>query len=138
MMYLLLKSLHIVSVMVFIGGVLMLSIGIGIPNLVVQRAVRRWDRRVTVIALALTWMTGLTIALQGHWFGDLWLGLKLVLVTGLSCLHGVLSGTMLRMERDGAETTPFPFRRTGAMTIISVAAIVALVTIKHWEFQSPM
>jgi hypothetical protein len=45
---------------------------------------------------------------------------------------------MRRMERDGTETSLFPLRRTGAMTIISVAAIVALVTIKHWEFQSPM
>ena len=131
MIYLLIKAAHITSVTTFIGGLLMLSVSIGTSNLVVQRTVRRWDRRVTFPALALVWITGLTIALQGHWFGDWWLTIKLILVAGLSGLHGVLSGTIRRMERDGMVAAPAPFRKAGAVTIATMGMIALLVMIKH-------
>ncbi len=133
MSYQLIKALHVTSVMAFIGGLLMMSIAIGIPNLTVQRAVRRWDRRVTLPALALLWASGATIAMHGGWFGDVWLTCKLLFVAGLSALHGMLSGTMRRIERDApqAVAVPLPFRHAGAITLVATAAIVLLVMVKR-------
>ncbi|WP_345891875.1 hypothetical protein [Burkholderia sp. Ap-962] len=96
MIYLLIKSLHVASVMTFVAGTLILAMCISIDNLVVLRTVRRWNSRVTTPALTLVWITGPSIAVMGHWFGAVWLSVKLVLVVGLSILHGVLSGSLQR------------------------------------------
>ncbi|AVR29386.1 hypothetical protein EZV77_08575 [Burkholderia thailandensis] len=131
MIYLLLKAVHVASITVFVGGLLVLAIGIRIPNLVVQRAVLQWDRRATLPALALVWASGVTIALLGHWFGDAWLSAKLVLVAALSALHGILAGRLRRMARDGSTVAPVWLHTgIGAGIVATAAAAIALVVIK--------
>jgi len=131
MIYLLLKAAHVVAVVTFVGGLLMLSVGIRIANLAVHRAVRRWDRSVTVPALALVWITGIAIALSGHWFGAAWLSVKLAVVTALSALHGMLAGTLRRMERDDLVVVPAQWlgHAAGAV-VVAVGIVVGLVVIK--------
>ncbi|MEN8517231.1 MULTISPECIES: CopD family protein [Burkholderia] len=131
MIYLLLKAAHVVAVVTFVGGLLMLSVGIRIANLAVHRAVRRWDRSVTVPALALVWITGIAIALSGHWFGAAWLSVKLAVVTALSALHGMLAGTLRRMERDDLVVVPAQWLGHAAGAVVVAAGIVVgLVVIK--------
>ncbi|MDR6499929.1 CopD family protein [Burkholderia sp. DN3021] len=131
MIYLLLKAAHVVAVVTFVGGLLMLSVGVRIANLAVHRAVRRWDRSVTVPALALVWITGIAIALSGHWFGAAWLSVKLVVVTALSALHGMLAGTLRRMERDDLVVVPAQWLGQAAGAVVVAAGIVVgLVVIK--------
>ncbi|AXF25066.1 hypothetical protein CUJ89_18035 [Burkholderia pyrrocinia] len=131
MIYLVLKAVHVVAVVTFVGGLLMLSVGVRIANLAVHRAVRRWDRAVTAPALALVWITGIAIALSGHWFGAAWLSVKLVVVVALSALHGILAGTLRRMERDDLVVVPAPWlgHATGAV-VVATGIVVALVVIK--------
>ncbi|WP_321788618.1 CopD family protein [Burkholderia pyrrocinia] len=131
MIYLLLKAAHVVAVVTFVGGLLMLSVGVRIANLAVHRAVRRWDRSVTAPALALVWMTGIAIALSGHWFGAAWLSAKLVVVTALSVLHGMLAGTLRRMERDDLVVVPAQWlgHAAGAV-VVATGIVVGLVVIK--------
>ncbi|WP_338640576.1 CopD family protein [Burkholderia pyrrocinia] len=131
MIYLLLKAAHVVAVVTFVGGLLMLSVAIRIANLAVHRAVRRWDRSVTAPALALVWITGIAIALSGHWFGAAWLSVKLAVVTALSALHGMLAGTLRRMERDDLVVVPAQWlgQAAGAV-VVATGIVVGLVVIK--------
>ncbi|ABI90311.1 hypothetical protein CH72_4799 [Burkholderia ambifaria AMMD] len=131
MIYLVLKAVHVAAVVTFVGGLLMLSIGVRIANLAVHRAVRRWDRTVTAPALALVWITGIAIALNGHWFGATWLSVKLVVVTALAALHGILAGTLRRMERDDLVVVPARWLGQAAGAVVAAAGIVVgLVLIK--------
>jgi len=131
MIYLWLKAVHVVAVVTFVGGLLMLSVGVRIANLAVNRAVRRWDRTVTAPALALVWIAGIALALYGHWFGAAWLSAKLVVVVALSALHGILAGTLRRMERDDLVVVPAPWLGQAAGAVVAATAIVVgLVVIK--------
>ncbi|VWC85877.1 hypothetical protein BLA50215_01557 [Burkholderia lata] len=131
MIYLWLKAVHVVAVVTFVGGLLMLSIGVRIANLAVHRAVRRWDRTVTAPALALVWIAGIALALNGQWFGAAWLSVKLVVVVALSALHGILAGTLRRMERDDLVVVPAPWLGQAAGAVVAATAIVVgLVVVK--------
>ncbi|RQR61858.1 hypothetical protein DIE07_07385 [Burkholderia sp. Bp9002] len=131
MSYLLLKAAHVLAVITFAGGLLMLSVCVRIANLAVHRAVRRWDRAVTAPALAFVWITGIALALHGHWFGNAWLSAKLVVVVGLSALHGMLAGTLRRMARDDLVVVPKPWlgQAAGAV-VIATGIVVGLVVVK--------
>lgn len=102
MMYLLIKSLHVCSVIFWIGGMLLQSLLLlaarSLPGPILPleltrlRMLHQWDRTITIPAMMMTWMTGLFIATQGNWFGNHWLTLKLVIVIVLSAVHGMLAG----------------------------------------------
>ncbi|MDY7789277.1 CopD family protein [Burkholderia ubonensis] len=131
MTYLLLKAVHVLAVVTFVGGLLTLSVGVRIANLAVHRAVRRWDRAVTTPALAIMWISGITIALSGRWFGDAWLSAKLVAVVALSALHGILAGTLRRMERDDLVVAPAQWLgQAGGAVVVATGIVVGLVVIK--------
>ncbi|KVH57961.1 hypothetical protein WS89_21285 [Burkholderia sp. MSMB1072] len=131
MIYLVLKAVHLVAVVTFVGGLLLSSVGVRIANLAVHRAVRRWDRTVTAPALALVWIAGIALALSGHWFGAAWLSAKLALVAALSVLHGILAGTLRRMERDDLVVMPAPWLGQAAgAAIVAIALVVGLAVIK--------
>ncbi|KWO43487.1 hypothetical protein WT97_17270 [Burkholderia sp. MSMB1459WGS] len=131
MIYLVLKAVHLVAVVTFVGGLLLSSVGVRIANLAVHRAVRRWDRTVTAPALALVWIAGIALALSGHWFGAAWLSAKLALVAALSVLHGILAGTLRRMERDDLVVMPAPWLGQAAgAAIVAIGLVVGLAVIK--------
>ena len=106
--YLWLKALHVAAAMMFVGGLLAISIVLlhvaapGAPQRSLAISVHRWDRRVTVPALLLVWALGLTLAVEGRHLGEGWLQLKLILVAALSGLHGIQSGKLRRLA-GGAE-----------------------------------
>ncbi|WP_418014046.1 hypothetical protein [Paraburkholderia caribensis] len=78
------------------------------------------------------WITGLTIALMGHWFGAAWLTAKLILVGFLSILHGTLAGFLRRAERN-EKTRQLPALRFAAPTVIvAVATIAVLAVVKRF------
>lgn len=130
MIYQIIKAIHVASVMSFIGGMLILAVAAKANNLVVLRTVRRWDRCVTLPALGLVWITGLTIAIQGQWFGNTWLTIKLITVAGLSGLHGVLAGALSRIEFESMATVPEYLRQAGVVVIAAVCVISFLVILK--------
>src|SRR4051794_40277555 len=108
--YLWLKAFHIAAATTWISGLVVAGLAItGRPARAgIQTAqdrlpldmIRRWDRRVTLPAMLLTWALGIAMAMQGGWFSSPWLMIKLIIVSAHSALHGVLSGTLRRLERD--------------------------------------
>ncbi|MDQ0319385.1 putative membrane protein [Pararhizobium capsulatum DSM 1112] len=140
MTYLFLKSLHIVAVILWMGGMVLLSVAslwlakAGCPRgereSSVISAVRRWDARVTNPALGLVWLFGITIAYLGDWYMDAWLHAKFVVVLVLSALHGNLTASFRRMENDPARPVPNHLPYSAAITFGGLLVIVLLVVMK--------
>ncbi|MGO4683410.1 CopD family protein [Hyphomicrobium sp. 2TAF46] len=139
--YLWIKALHIVAVVTWIGGMLVVAVTIaavadvrGQQEIATRSAflecVRRWDQRVTSPAMLLVWILGLTLALTGNWFPQTWLLAKLALVLLLSALHGVLSGRLHRLSRSQVPSSPAALRYAGAAVVIATLIIVVLVVTK--------
>lgn len=137
--YLWLKALHIIAVVTWVSGMMIVAVTIAAAG-AGQRAsadlsallgrVRLWDRRVTTPAMLLVWGLGLTLALMGHWFEQPWLSIKLAVVLLLSALHGMLSGTLRRLTRsDGAGAAP-TIRWAAPAILLAVGVVVVLVVVK--------
>ncbi len=140
MIYLFLKSLHIVAVILWMGGMVLLSVAslwlakAGSPRgereTSVISAVRLWDMRVTNPALGLVWLLGISIAWLGDWYMDAWLHAKLVAVIVLSALHGNLTASFRRMENDPGRAVPKHLPYAAAVTFGGLLLIVLLVVLK--------
>jgi protoporphyrinogen IX oxidase len=126
------KALHVVSVLLFIGGVLLVSVFLNAVtsedkyNALIARKIRAWDQMITTPAMLLTWALGITLASVGHWFSDHWLQGKLVFVVVLSGIHGMQSGRLRRLAA-GIEIRPIQFLPA---ILICVVVIIVLVIIK--------
>lgn len=127
------KALHLAAALMFVGGVLVLTIVLDTvriaPGTVALARVRRWDRTVTIPAMLLVWVCGFTLALTAHWLADYWLQAKLVLVVVLSGLHGVHSGRLRRAEHQ----TPGAGRSLAPVVLAMSTTIVALAVMKLWK-----
>lgn len=143
MMYLLLKSLHVVAVLGFASGLLLqvhvlrLYRGLPLPQMPDERQlllrVQYWDRLVTVPALTLTWIFGLAAALHAGWFASGWLKAKLVCVVLLSMLHGLQSGELRRLAL--AATAPGKATLAGHALVpvyLLIGAVTGLAVFKPW------
>lgn len=103
MAYVWLKAVHVASVLLFAGGLLMQTLAVaaaGRGEHAISGMVARWDKRVTLPALLGTWLSGALVAAAGGWLPGRWLWAKLVLVFLLSGLHGLQAGLLGRLERD--------------------------------------
>ena len=129
-----LKALHVAAALAFVGGVLAGSVFLralpeGDPSIApMARQVRHWDRTGTTPAMLLVWGLGLTLATSGQWFAAGWLQAKLVLVMGLSGLHGVQSGRLRRLAC-GAPSRPMP---ATIVTLACAVGIAILAVAKPW------
>jgi putative membrane protein len=139
--YLWLKAMHIVAVVTWIGGMLVVGVTLAAVSGARDRQeiatrsaflahVRRWDQRVTSPAMLLVWIFGLALALTGNWFPQPWLLAKLALVLLLSAQHGVLSGRLRRLARSQEPSSPASLRYAAASVVIATFIIVVLVVSK--------
>lgn len=139
--YLWLKVLHIVAVLTWVGGMLVIAFAnaaiseVGesqesVTRVAFLRSGRRWDRRVTTPAMVLVWVIGLTLALVGHWFPQPWLLVKMTLVLVLSALHGSLSGRLWRSTQGVQMVGTSNARFATPAILATVFMVVALVVIK--------
>lgn len=140
MAYLWLKSFHIVAVIIWIGGMMLAAVTITAFTKAkiasedggrdVLASVRGWDRRVTSPAMLTAWGLGLTIVYLGGWFSSPWLSAKIALVLALSGLHGYLTGTLRRLDRERVAVVPEGAKHSPAVIVLSVLAIVVLAVLK--------
>jgi putative membrane protein len=138
-MYLWIKAFHIVAVISWMAGLLYL------PRLFVyhtaaapgSQQARTFEvmehRLLTYImtpAMALTWILGIALMLQGGFVAAGWLHAKLALVLAMSVLHGFL-GRWARDFRAGrnAHSQKF-FRLINEIPTILMIVIVILVVVK--------
>jgi putative membrane protein len=141
-MYLFIKSLHVVAIATWVGGMIAASLMVAnrqIAALMQDRpcdpwqsleVIRRWDRYMTAPAMVFAWGLGMTMAVQGQWLGSRWLAIKLVIAVVLSALHGLLSGSLRRSGVDMPRPVDSILRHAAPATIVCVAIISFLVIAK--------
>ncbi|ONN64955.1 CopD family protein [Herbaspirillum sp. VT-16-41] len=126
------KAVHVLSAILFCGGVMAVSAFLwsirrnSSGAVGVAAALRRWDHAVTTPAMIFVWTFGLGLALTGHWFNAPWLHAKLFLVVALSAAHGIQSGRLRRIA-NGKVSTSSPLL---PMILISIVGITILAVIK--------
>lgn len=126
-----LLGLHLLAVVIWIGGMLMNGAILGgTPDHATIVSVRRWNLRLVAPAMILVWVLGITLAIQGGWFTAPWLHAKLLVVLILSALHGMQSGTLRRMAADPAKKPSGLLRASAYLTVLGAVVVVFLVTSK--------
>lgn len=124
-MYELLKVLHITSVVVWMGGMIVAS---AMPaGGVTDKAVAPL-RLLMTLGILFTWVAGLFLAQQGGWFSDPWLHIKLALVVILSGFHGVVVARLRGRAYASSQSIIWP--SLPWVMIASVFAISYLVIVK--------
>jgi uncharacterized membrane protein len=130
MLYEFTKAAHIIAVVVLIAGMVTATLFLMRPNMDMANLIKRYDRLVTTPAMLLVWVMGILLAVQGGWFSDAWLWVKIVFVVGLSGLHGAISGRLRRYDGSAVPTqnsSGWIFLSAGFALLI---LIVLLVTTK--------
>jgi protoporphyrinogen IX oxidase len=100
-MYDIAKTLHIVSVIIWVGGMLFASILLARQPSTAVPSLRAMFRLVLTPMMLVVWALGIYLAVSGGWFSQGWLHAKLLVVVILSGLHGMLIGQMRKAEAPG-------------------------------------
>jgi putative membrane protein len=138
-MYLWIKALHIIAVISWMAGMLYL------PRLFVYHAATKpgsessetfkvMERRLLNFimnpAMALTWILGIALMIQGHWIGASWFHAKFVLVIAMSAMHGFFSRYVADFARDRNTHTQKFFRIVNEIPTVLLILIVLLAVVK--------
>ena len=129
MIYTLIKAAHLVSLFVWIGGMVAVALSLRYPVLPFLKQIKAYDRFVTSPAMVAAWVLGILLAIQGAWFAQSWLAIKIPLVLILSGLHGVLAGK-LRRSTSGATDPEASGQFLLPLGLVVVTLIVLVVTFK--------
>ena len=138
-MYLYLKALHIIAVISWMAGMLYL------PRLFVYHVdaaagsvqsetfkvmERRLLKAIMTPAMIVSWLAGLALAYEGHWFAAPWFDIKLALVLAMTAVHGLLSRWVKDFAADRNRHTGKFFRIVNEIPTLLMIFIVILATVK--------
>jgi putative membrane protein len=138
-MYLWIKAFHIIAVVSWMAGMLYL------PRLFVYHAASKpgseqsetfkvMERRLLNFimnpAMALTWILGIVLLIEGHWIAATWFHLKFALVIAMSVMHGLFSRWVADFSRDRNTHPQKFFRIVNEIPTVLLIAIVILATVK--------
>jgi len=138
-MYQWLVALHIIAVIAWMAGMLYL------PRLFVYHCAadpgsmqsetfkvmeRRLLKAIINPAMIVTWVLGLWLAYRGGWFAAHWLQVKLVLVLGMSGVHGILAKYVREFAADKRRKSEKFFRILNEVPTILMILIVILAVVK--------
>lgn len=133
------KALHIISVIVWMAGLLCLprlfahhaeAVAGSDAATAFQAIERRLHKRIMMPAMIGTWVFGLFLAYDGGWFAFGWLHAKLLLVFVLSGFDGFLAAEGRRLAADRATRSPGFYRMIGLVPVCIMIAAVLLVVLK--------
>jgi protoporphyrinogen IX oxidase len=133
------KALHVIAIIAFMAGMLYL------PRLFVYHAAapkqssesatfkvmeRKLERFITLPALILTWLTGLTLAFTSGFIHSPWLHAKLGLVVLLTANYIYFARARLALERGESRHSPKFFKIINEIPTLLMIGIVILVVVK--------
>ena len=137
--YLWIKSLHVVSIIAWMAGLLYL------PRLFVYHCAaeagsvqsetfkvmeRRLLRAIMTPAMVLAWITGLVLAWQAGFFVNGWFHLKLTLVLVLSASHGYMARCVRTFAADANHRSHRFYRVLNEIPTLLMLVIVVAVIVK--------
>ena len=136
MIYVLTVTLHLVAMVLWVAPMvavpaILMRHGPHLPKADTLDRLRGAFRGLATPGLVLTWLLGIANAVQGGWFDDGWLHVKLVLVLALSGLHGAALAQMRRLEPGGA--LPGLLR---ALPWIALALVAGANLLADWKLDS--
>ncbi len=137
--YLWLKALHVIAVIAWMSGMFYL------PRLFVYHCEttpgapdyqrfcvmeRRLLKLITTPAMIVVWIAGLVLVWLGGWSDAGWLDVKLVLVLGLSGVHGVNVRFVREFANERNQRSARFFRLWNEVPTLFLIAIVILAVVK--------
>lgn len=134
MVYLMIKCLHVLSVMAWIAGLILQCILILAAQQKVETSpllivVRLWEKCLSIPGVCLVWITGLYLAMSGAWYQSHWFMVKATIVFLLSGVHGIFAAKIRRYYSEGMVPVLFmPAFMVGLFSMI--AFVLFLVIIK--------
>jgi putative membrane protein len=139
MIYLWIKTLHILAIISWMAGLLYL------PRLFVYHCEaapgstmsetfkimeRRLLRAIMTPAMIVAWITGLTLAIQAGFFSSGWFHLKLTLVLILSASHSYMSRCVMTFAADANQKSHKFYRVLNEVPTLLMLVIVIAVIVK--------
>ncbi len=133
------KALHVLAVIAWMAGLLYL------PRLFVYHAdqpvgsatsetfkvmERRLLKAIMTPAMIVTWLAGLWLASSAGWWSAGWFHGKLLLVLGLSAMHGVMAGWVRAFAMDSNTRKPRFYRFMNEVPTLIMIGVVILVIVK--------
>ena len=128
MLYNLTKAAHLISLFVWIGGMVAVALALRYPARGHMTPLKAYDRAVTTSAMILAIAFGILLGVQGGWFSSGWLGLKILFVLGLAGLHGALVGKLRRSISYGAGE-PMPTGRWFLPVGLALLTLIVLLVV---------
>jgi protoporphyrinogen IX oxidase len=138
-MYDWIKAFHVIAVIAWMAGMLYL------PRLFVYHCAAepgsvqsetfklmegRLLKAIINPAMIATWMLGLWLAWYAEWYRSGWLQVKLLLVIGLSALHGMMVRWVRDFAHDRNRHSQRFYRIINEVPTVFMIAIVILVVVK--------
>jgi protoporphyrinogen IX oxidase len=138
-MYLWIKSLHIISVIAWMAGMLYL------PRLFAYHAAAKpgseqsetfktMERRLLKVimtpAIIAVWVFGIMLVILGGWFAAGWFHLKLILVFVMTAIHGLFSQWARDFAYDRNRRSQKFYRIANEIPTVLLIVIVILATVK--------
>ena len=139
MLYLWLKSFHVIAVIAWMAGMLYLPRLFvyhceAVPGSIQSETFKIMERRLlkAIInpAMIVTWLLGLYLVWDGGWYTSGWLHAKLLLVLIMSGVHGFLSKTVKVFAADGNVRPAKFYRMINEVPTVLMIGIVILVIVK--------
>ena len=130
MLYELTKAAHLVSLFVWIGGMVAVALALRYPADGFLISLKAYDRAVTTPALIAALAFGILLGIHGGWFSSGWLGGKIILVLVLSGLHGALVGRLRKAAREKPSEVQPQGKMFLPIGLVVLTLIILLVTLK--------
>lgn len=138
-MYLWLKALHIVAVIAWMAGMLYLPRlfvyhSAARPKSELSETLKTMERRllnfIMTPAMAVGWILGIVLVLQGQWMTATWFLIKFVMVIAMSIMHGLFSRWVVEFSFDRNRHSPKFYRIVNEIPTVLLIMIVVLAVVK--------
>jgi len=138
-MYLTIKAFHIIAVISWMAGLLYLPRlfvyhAVAVPGSEQSETFKVMERRllnfIMTPAMAVTWILGMVLVIQGQFMGATWFHIKFVLVIVLSVMHGQCSQWVADFSRDRNRHSQKFFRIVNEIPTVLMIGIVLLAVLK--------
>jgi len=134
MLYFIIKWVHVLSVMIWVTGlvlqcILLLAAQQKLQASPLTQIIRSWEKSLSIPGLLLVWATGLYLAISGAWYQSHWFMIKATIVFILTGMHGIFAANIRRYYSES--TVPsLPMQWFITALFIMVAFVVFLVIVK--------
>lgn len=139
-LYLWIKALHVVAIIAWMAGMLYLprlfvyhaGVAVGSDTSETFKVMeRRLLKAIMNPAMAVSWIAGLTLAVQGGWFREGWLHGKLLLVVLLSAVHGIFAKRVKEFAADRNTHSARYYRIVNEIpTVLMIGIIILVIVVK--------